>query len=228
MQTLFGLKKKQTSVLVQGNAENTVLHRDDTSMVTPSWLTVNQSRYAIRTIAQLDFREIKPRIGIAVAAFFMGLVLITISVYHLQTSAALVLVLWTGLIISVGWTVIAAWRAFLVRPYFRVGIVFLDGSRLSVKRSVYSEARKLLDGITAAMDWHRNDNINLDANRASHVRRRIATNSGIVTDARSARGDQASNDEHLQTSGPIHAQEKRRQGARVIPFLAGLFGHKDR
>lgn len=141
---------------------------------------VEQSRYAIRTIGQLDFKQISPKADRAVFGFFVGIALIVYSLYHLVTALVAVPALWIILLVSIGWTCVAAWYAFFTKAHYQITVVLLDGSRFHVKRRHLKQAQGLLDGVTRAMDWHRsNDDTAIDANRHSHVRRRIATVGGI-------------------------------------------------
>lgn len=104
----------------------------------------------------------------------VSLCLVALSLYHRLQGATPtiipVIMLLASLLLTVG-CLLALYRS---KPLYHVNVVMLDGSRVTLLRKRKSIAMELLDSLTDAMDWHRNDDIEIDAQRCSHLRQEIA------------------------------------------------------
>lgn len=150
------------------------LFAEGATRVTPSWLTLGDSRYAIRTIGRLQYKEFNVYAGTATAVFFFAVMLVVFCLYRFNTSDLPSGLLWISLLLCVGLCLVAGWYAFLVKPLFRIQITLIDGEKVQLERNKRTEAQAILNAITRAMDWHRSDDVLLQVPRESHVRRRIA------------------------------------------------------
>ena len=145
--------------------DNPILHRDHDALVTPSWLTVSGTSYAIRTVVRLGYRAYKPPTNLATLVFCVALVLIGVCLWYLFRDVVPALVAWVLLIASTTLMLCSAWYAFALKPHYQVSIGLLDGSRILVKRSRREEAEQLHEGLMEAMDWHIGGEILITADR---------------------------------------------------------------
>ena len=136
-------------------SENGQLYRDSQSLVSPSWLVNGKSRYAVRTVVKLEFHTvIQPR---ARAGFMLllGIMLSLVSVRYILIDAQPYLVPIIMLTGSITLMAGGACVLYLARPHYRIDMTLLDGSCVSLRRSKRVDAEGLLAGLSAAMDWHR-------------------------------------------------------------------------
>lgn len=157
-----------------GRGNSPELFADASTRVSPSWLTLGHSRYAIRTIGRLQYQEQIAHTGTATAVFFFAVMLIVFCLYRFSAAELPTGMMWILLLLSVGLCLVAGRFAFFIKPHFRIHITLIDGERVLVDRSSRAEAQAILNAITQAMDWHRSDEVLLQVPRESHVRRRIA------------------------------------------------------
>ena len=193
------------------------LYRDERISVTPSWLSVDNARYSVRTIIKLDYGTIRPKLGIAYSFFFGAIILMAYSLYQFTKPELPTLVPWAMLIGSVAIFLYAATVAFRSKTRYQVTVTLLDGEKIPILTSNGEQAQGLLDSLTLAMDWHRNSDVLIDAERSSHVRQAYAASSkGVKATA-----------ETSQSEGSDAKQHPSRVVRRLPPVLAAML-MKDR
>lgn len=144
-------------------SENSELYRDPQSSVSPSWLINGKSRYAVKTLVRLEFHTIsQPRVR---AGFMMllGIVLTSVSARYILIDAQPYLIPYIMLAGSMTLMAGGACVLYLARPRFRIDMTLLDGSCVSLRREKKADAESLLAGLGEAMDWHRNVDVEVDA-----------------------------------------------------------------
>lgn len=187
-------------------------------VVTPSWLNVEQTRYAIRTVVRLDNQTTKPSVGAAYFFFFIAIALMAYSVYQFTKPQLPIFIPWIMLLGSLVICLGSAWLALSAKTRYRIQVTLIDGYKVGIQVDSGDTANKLLSALTLAMDWHRSADIVIDAERASHVRRRLATAAHVVT------GYAANNDVSASEAGhKDSAESKRRRAQRLAPILASMF-----
>jgi len=193
-------------------SENDILHEDAEARVTPSWLTVGGSSYAIRTIVRLDIKAHKPPTVLATCVFVCALVLICICLWYLFRDTIPAPLAWVLLVASTLLMLYAAWYAFAIKSHYQVLVSLINGSPILLSRSRQEDAEGLYQGITEAMDWHVGGDILINADsrdslvsaeRPSKLQHRVTTNSKSSSAA------------------------ERRSLRQVLPFLSILY-HKSR
>lgn len=135
--------------------DSAVLFEDGDTVVTPSWLQLGNSSYAIRTIVRLDLNETAPPRTSLTLAFFFSLLLILGSGLHLYRGSLPPQFAWIIFSASLILMLITAWYAFVVPTKFRLDITLADGSQLQVSRASKSELSAIRQALARAMDWHR-------------------------------------------------------------------------
>ncbi|MFK7853209.1 MAG: DUF6232 family protein [Granulosicoccus sp.] len=193
-------------------SENDILHEDAEARVTPSWLTVGGSSYAIRTIVRLDIKAHKPPTGLATCVFVCALVLICICLWYLFRDTVPAPLAWVLLVASTLLMLYAAWYAFAVKTHYEVLVSLINGSPILLRRSRQQDAESLYQGLTEAMDWHVGGDIVINADSRDSA----------------ARGERSSNlKHHASTKSESASAAERRSLSHVLPFLSILY-HKSR
>ena len=194
-------------------AEDDRLYQDADVWITPSWLSVGGTRYAIRTVARLDYQTYRPPTTAATLVFAAALLLIAICLWYLLRNTVPLPLAWGLLIASTALMLYAAWHAFAIKPSYQIMVTLLNGGSVLIKRHTLVQAQGLYQGMTEAMDWHVGGDIliNADSEQTSQM-------------------DPASASPRLRHSvatgrAAVTASKKRSQ--QVIPFLSVLH-HKSR
>lgn len=160
-----------------GSEASKVLYSDDRFHVSPSWLAFDNSKYAIRTIVRLDFKSIKPALGVHYAFIVAGLLLMIYSAYHFNNEALSPIVPAIMLIASVAMCVIFGAIVLQAKASHHIQVRFIDGGKKTIAMSNIDQANGVLESLTEAMDWHRSGDVVLEAQRSSHVRKGYAVSS---------------------------------------------------
>ncbi|ASJ76643.1 hypothetical protein [Granulosicoccus antarcticus] len=128
------------------------LYRDQQSSVSPSWLINGRSRYAIRTITQLDYHSIRMPKAPARLMLLVGAVLSVASLRFIvigaQPAVIPFIMLAGSLILVTG----SACALRLARSQFRVDVTLQDGVRISLMRTRQAQADNLLEALSDAVD----------------------------------------------------------------------------
>lgn len=192
------------------------LYSDKLVEITPSWLSVGQTRYAIRTVVRLDNQESQPRVGIAYVFFFGAILLMAYSLYQFKNPELPVLIPWLMLLASFVIWVYSGWVAFSSKARYRLLVTLLNGHEVGIETAEKPTAAARLAALTQAMDWHRNEDILIDAERASHVRRRQASSSRGGAVYNESDDDLSTEAEHQQ------ADKEGRHLNKLMPLLAAI------
>lgn len=193
--------------------KNDVLHQDSDALVTPSWLTVGGSSYAIRTVVRLDYRVYKPPTNIATFVFCCALVLICVCLWYLFRDIVPAPLAWALLIASSTLMLYAAWYAFAVKPHYQVLVALLNGSSIRIRRHKREHAEGLHRGLTEAMDWHIGGEILINADiHDSEGSSQDSPNWQVPVSAENKRLADSSDTKTISSS----------KVSQVLPFLAIL------
>jgi len=209
------LSRSAVEVRAQGAVDEAApLYSDDRVRITPSWLSIEQTQFAIRTVVRLDNKESKPRNGIAYLFFFAAIPLIAYSLYQFKNPDLPAILPWVMLLASAVIWLFSAWVVFTTKPRYRLRITLFNGHEVIVKTNSKTAASSMLEAMTQAMDWHRNEDIVIEAERASHVRRSMASSNA------SGSGYEESEDDMPQGSG--QQRQQRQQLKKLMPLLAAM------
>lgn len=197
------------------------LYRDDRISVTPSWLSIDNARYSIRTVVRLEYETLRPKLGIAYFFFFGAIILMAYSLYQFTKPSLHAWVPWIMLIGSVIIFLYAASMAFQSKTRYQIMVTLLDGAKVPIITGDGKQAQGVLDSLTLAMDWHRNSDIVIEAERSSHVRQAHASSSkGVTPEERS--GTAQSNS---ATVDP--AEHPSRVVRKLSPIIAAMLKRRD-
>ena len=146
-------------------AENEILYEDHDALVTPTWLTVGGTSYAIRTVIRLDHRSHEPPTGLARLMFCFAWILILVCLWYLLRDILPAPLAYVLLIASFIVMLFSGRYAITVKPHHQVLITLLYGAPVLVRRSSIEDAQGLLSGLTKAMNWHLGGEILINADR---------------------------------------------------------------
>jgi len=215
------------------------LYSDDRISVTPSWLAVDNARYSIRTVVRLEHATIHPQLGTAYIFFFGAIILMAYSLYQFTKPALPQVVPWVMLLASVAIFIYAAAVAFRSKNRYQVVVTFIDGVKIPIITENNKQAQGLLDSLTLAMDWHRNSDIVIDAERSNYVRQAHASssqgpsskqNSGSQDTAQDMTTQEAAKEPVVEVSHTAPT-EPMPHPSRVVrklpPFIASMLKGRD-
>ena len=213
--------------MVPATKDNPELYRDDQSSVTPSWLINGKSRYAVRTLVKLEYHKISKPKTRAGTMLLVGAVLTALSIRYILIGAQPAHVPLIMLAGSVTLLLGSGCALYLARPRFRIDMMLLDGSCVSLRRKRQVDAEGLLGGLSRAIDWHRRADPDAQClTRGRRLRKNVARSPGrkISQPARVVPAPAPAPDSPGQrgTASPVVAVDYVNLKERVAPMLALL------
>lgn len=157
------------------------------------------------------------------------------SLYQFTKPALPTLVPWIMLLGSVVIFLYAGAVAFRSKTRYQVTVTLLDGGKIPISTGNGKQAQGLLDSLTLAMDWHRNSDVVIEAERSSHIRQAHASSSKRDSGRRDAsQGGPTTGASHdaveVETSNPT-ANNSREHPSRVVrklpPIIAAMLKGRD-
>lgn len=212
---------------------STDLYRDERISVTPSWLSVDNFRYPIRTVVSMESSTIRPRLGTAYMFFFGAIILMAYSLYQFTKPALPEIVPWVMLIASVAIFLYAATVAFRSRTRYQIIVTLIDGARVPVVTNSGKQAQGILDSLTSAMDWHLQSDVLFDAKRSSHIRKAHATSTKKdqsktkPTSASNAEPAPAQADSARANDDPLKPHPSRVVRKKLAPMILAMLKGRD-
>jgi hypothetical protein len=174
---------------------------------------------------RLEYNTIRPQLGIAYIFFFGAIILMAYSLYQFTKPTLPTLVPWIMLLGSVVIFLYAAAVAFRSKTRYQVVVTLLDGGKIPIVTGNGEQAQGLLDSLTLAMDWHRNSDVLIEAERGKHIRQAHASsNKGASTKGSAAEG--VSNEVPVEDTNHPAVTDSKQHPSRVVrklpPLIAAL------
>ena len=146
------------SIASRSLPDEEVLYQRKKITVTPSWLEVKNTSYAIRYIQKLTLKSIVPPRFAAGVVFVFALILSAWQVYRIYQETPPVALNWVLLVLCLLLLVISSYIAFAMSARYRLDI-FLSNEAvpLQLERTTRSDILELHEAIALAMDWHRTE-----------------------------------------------------------------------
>lgn len=141
------------AIVVDATPAPIVLFDEDGARVTPSWLVVDDTSHAMRTIVKLRLVSINPPRNSWTALFYFSLPLIVLSGFGLEREYLPLFLAWALFVGSVLLCLTAARHAFVVPDRARLEVGFSDGSMLRVDRG-RAGLQRMHAALIHALDWH--------------------------------------------------------------------------
>lgn len=152
-----------------GNTEKEIYHHDDI-IVTPTWLSIDSTSYAVRYIRKITRRSWEPPRSTAKVIGFLALVFTVWQLIQLFRTENAFVFHWILLICCVVLLLSCLYVALLLNAQYRLEIVIVNESGpLLIDRASETELNELYKQLLKAMDYHRGGDfvhpaVSIDAN----------------------------------------------------------------
>jgi hypothetical protein len=152
-----------------GNAEKEIYNHDDI-IVTPTWLSIDSTSYAIRYIRKITRRSWEPPRSTAMVIGFFALVFTVWQLIQLFRTENAFVFHWILLICCVLLLLSCLYVAMLLKAQYRLEIVIVnEHNPLFIHRASETELNELYKELLKTMDYHRggefsNATVSIDAN----------------------------------------------------------------
>lgn len=147
------------------------------------------------------------------------------SLYQFTKPTLPTLVPWIMLLGSVVIFLYAAAVAFRSKTRYQVVVTLLDGGKIPIVTGNGEQAQGLLDSLTLAMDWHRNSDVVIEAERGKHIRQAHASSSKGAATKGVSNEVPAVDTNHPAVADP--KQHPSRVVRRLPPLIAALLKGRD-
>ncbi len=138
-----------------GKSEKEIYNHDDI-IVTPTWLSIESTSYAIRYIRKITRRSWEPPRSTAAVIAFLALVFTVWQFIQLIRSENAFVFHWLLLVCCVLLLLACLYVALLMKAQYRLDIVIVNESHpLHIHRSSETELNDLYKELLKAMDYHR-------------------------------------------------------------------------
>ncbi len=146
------------SIASRSLPDEEVLYQRKKITVTPSWLEVKNTSYAIRYIQKLTLKSVEPPRIVAGIVFLFSLILSAWQAYRIYQETPPVALNWVLLLLCVFLLVVSSYVAFAMSARYRLDIFLAnEPAPLQLERTTRSDILELHEAIALAMDWHRTE-----------------------------------------------------------------------
>ncbi len=144
-----------------------VLYKNKRVIVTPSWLQVKNTSYAVRYIQKYSLKMLAPPRISAGIVFFVAVGLTVWQLYRIKQQMLPTNLGWAMLALCILLLLGSSFVAFVMQTRYRLDINFSDDAKtLQIVRTTRADIEALRTAISIAMDWYQaeRNNILIDAN----------------------------------------------------------------
>lgn len=155
-------------VSASGNPEKEIYNHDDI-IVTPTWLSIDSTSYAIRYIRKITRRSWEPPRSTALVIGFLALVFTIWQLFQLFRTDNAFVFHWILLVCCVLLLLSCLYVMLLMNAQYRLEIVIVNESNpLHIHRASEAELNELYKELLKTMDYHRggefsNSAVSIDA-----------------------------------------------------------------
>jgi len=143
------------SVASRSLADEEILYQRKKVTVTPSWLEVKNTSYAVRYIQKLTLNSLMPPRLVAGFVFVVALVLTAWQVYRIVNESGPVELNWFLLIVSIVLLLVSSFVAFAMQARYRLDIELANEPLpITIERSTKVDILELHEALALAMDWY--------------------------------------------------------------------------
>jgi len=146
------------SIASRSLPEEEVLYQRKKVTVTPSWLEVKNTSYAVRYIQKLTLNSLTPPRIAAGIVFVIAVVLTAWQVFRIVNETGVVALNWVLLIFCLLLLLVSSFVAFAMQAKYRLDIVLANEVKpLRIQRASRADILELHEALALAMDWYRGD-----------------------------------------------------------------------
>lgn len=146
------------SIASRSLPDEEILYQRKKITVTPSWLEIKNTSYAVRYIQKLTLNSLSPPRIAAGMVFVIALVLALWQGYRVFNDVAPVTLNWFLLVLCVLLMLVSSFIAFVQPARYRLDIILANEPKpLQIERQTRADILELHEALALAMDWYRGD-----------------------------------------------------------------------
>lgn len=146
------------SIASRSLPEEEILYQRKKITVTPSWLEVKNTSYAVRYIQKLTLNSLSPPRIAAGMVFFISLVLALWQAFRIVNETPPIALNWMLLVLCVLLMLVSSFVAFVMPVRYRLDIILANETLpLQIERTTRADILELHEALALAMDWYRGD-----------------------------------------------------------------------
>lgn len=146
------------SIASRSLPEEEILYQRRKITVTPSWLEIKNTSYAVRYIQKLTLNSLSPPRIAAGIVFFISLVLMLWQAFRIVNETPPIALNWVLLVLCVVLMLVSSYVAFVMSAKYRLDIVLTNEALpLKIERATRADILELHEALALAMDWYRGD-----------------------------------------------------------------------
>lgn len=129
--------------------------------VTPSWLEIKNTSYAVRYIQKLTLKSVAPPRIAAGLVFVVSVLLALWQVKRIFDGVEPVALNWVLLILCVALLLVSSFVAFVMQAKYSLFVVMANEPKpIEIMRKTRADILELHEALALAMDWYRGENEN--------------------------------------------------------------------
>jgi len=144
------------SIASRSLPDDEILYQRKKVTVTPSWLEVKNTSYAVRYIQKLTLNSLSPPRIAAGIVFVISIVLCIWQAMRILDKVEPAALNWFLLVVCVMLLLASSFIAFVMQAKYRLDIVLANEPKpLTIERMTRADILELHEALALAMDWHR-------------------------------------------------------------------------
>jgi len=146
------------SIASRSLPDEEILYQRQKITVTPSWLEIKNTSYAVRYIQKLTLKSLAPPRIVAGIVCVVSVVLSIWQVLRISDGVQPIALNWVLLVICIGLMLVSSFIAFVMQAKYRLDIVMANEALpLQISRRTRSDILELHEALALAMDWYRGE-----------------------------------------------------------------------
>ncbi len=146
------------SIASRSLPDEEILYQRKKITVTPSWLEIKNTSYAVRYIQKLTLVSLSPPRIAAGIVFFISLLLTLWQVLRIVNDTPPLALNWLLLGLCIILMFVSSFIAFVQQARYRLDIVLANEPKpLQIERTSRADVLELHEALALAMDWYRGD-----------------------------------------------------------------------
>lgn len=147
------------SIASRSLPDEEILYQRQRITVTPSWLEIKNTSYAVRYIQKLTLKSVSPPRIAAGFVFFLSILLTLWQAWRIVNNVQPIALNWVLIILCVVLLLVSSYVAFVMQAKYRLDVVLANEALpLQISRSTRSDILELHEALALAMDWYRGEN----------------------------------------------------------------------
>ena len=142
-------------------SDSEVLFAHEDFEVTPTWLVVDHTSYAVRYIAKLNMRKIEPPRLSAYVVLLIVFLLGLFTIYNMVNELWPFKLAWWGLLACAAIALFALYVAMVIPDKVLLSVMFSSGEHVELTHQTPSVVLELHNALTKAMTMHNKDDVNV-------------------------------------------------------------------